>query len=105
MVMSIQKFQRAPNLTLYDTEKNKISLNEQRDRNILILFFPLAFPEDYKELCMTRNNLGIYNNAEAKNFGISVDSIYVLKRFKEELQLNFDRLNDFNREASTAYDG
>ena len=103
--MSIQKLQLAPNFILYDTGKNKISLYEQRGKNVLLLFFPLAFSGVCtKELCMMRDDLAIYNNSEAKVFGISVDSVYVLKRFKEELQLNFDLLSDFNREASLAYD-
>jgi peroxiredoxin len=103
--MSIQKFAAAPDFTLYDTEKNKVSLHDQREQNVLILFFPFAFSSTCtKELCMTRDNIALYNSAHAKVFGISVDSLYVLKKFKEELQLSFALLSDFNREASRAFD-
>jgi peroxiredoxin len=35
--------------------------------------------------------------------GISVDSPFTLAKFKEEQQLNFPLLSDFNKEASQAY--
>lgn len=41
-------------------------------------------------------------NAEV--FGISIDSLFTLKKFKEELNLNFELLSDFNKDASLAYD-
>jgi len=40
----------------------------------------------------------------AKVFGISVDSIFSLKKFQEEQHLNFPLLSDFNKTASTDYD-
>jgi peroxiredoxin len=104
-MMGIQKFASAPGFILYDTERNKVSLHDQREQNVLLLFFPLAFSGTCtKELSMTRDNLALYNSVDAKIFGISVDSLYVLKRYKEELQLNFTLLSDFNREASKAFD-
>jgi peroxiredoxin len=36
--------------------------------------------------------------------GISVDSLYTLAKFKQEQQINFTLLSDFNRDASIAYD-
>lgn len=35
--------------------------------------------------------------------GISVDSLHCLAKFKEEQQLNFTLLSDFNKEVSLAY--
>ena len=40
---------------------------------------------------------------EAKIFAISVDSLQTLARFKQDQQLNFTLLSDFNKEASRAY--
>ncbi len=56
-----------------------------------------------KELCSVRDNISQYNNSNAEVIGISVDSIYTLAKYKEEQQLNFTLLSDFNKEASTAY--
>jgi glutaredoxin-dependent peroxiredoxin len=40
----------------------------------------------------------------AQVYGISVDSLYSLNKFKTEQNLNFPLLSDFNKEASFAYD-
>lgn len=40
---------------------------------------------------------------KAKPFGISVDSLYTLQKFREEQHLNFALLSDFNKEASTLF--
>lgn len=102
--MAIQIGQAAPDFTLRDTEKNKVTLSEQKGKNVLLLFFPLAFTSTCtKELCMTRDNIAAYNNLEASVFGISVDSLFSLQRYKEDQQLNFPLLSDFNKTASTAY--
>lgn len=36
-------------------------------------------------------------------FGISVDALQTLAKFKEDQQLNFTLLSDFNKEVSRAY--
>jgi peroxiredoxin len=36
-------------------------------------------------------------------FGISVDSVFTLARYKEDQQLNFPLLSDFNKEVSAEY--
>jgi peroxiredoxin len=96
--------QQAPDFTLRDTEKNKVTLSELKGKNVLILFFPLAFTSVCtKELCMTRDNLTMYNNLNTTVLGISVDSLFSLGRFKEDQQLNFQLLSDFNKTASAAY--
>lgn len=103
--MSIEKGQKAPAFTLFDTDKNKVELSSYHGKNVLLLFFPLAFTSVCtKELCSVRDNIALYNNANAAVFGISVDSAFTLKKFKEEQALNFTLLSDFNKAASKAYD-
>lgn len=102
--MAIQLGQQAPDFTLRDTEKNKVTLSELKGKNVVLLFFPLAFTGVCtKELCSVRDNMALYNNTNAVVFGLSVDSLYSLKKFKEEQNLNFELLSDFNKEVSTAY--
>ncbi len=102
--MSIVVGQKAPDFTLFDTEKNKVTLSEQNDNNVLLLFFPLAFTSVCtKELCSIRDNIAVYNNVNAKVFGISVDTVFTLIKFKEEQHLNFPLLSDFNKEVAAAY--
>jgi len=101
----IQIGDHAPDFTLYDSDKNKVSLSEQRENNVLLLFFPLAFTSTCTaELCSVRDNISHYNNFDAKIFGISVDSIYSLARYKEDQHLNFSLLSHFNKMVSRSYD-
>lgn len=96
--------QQAPDFTLYDSDKKATSLHDLKGKNVLLLFFPQAFTGTCtKELCSTRDNIALYNQANAQVFGISVDSVFTLAKYKEEQQLNFPLLSDFNKEVSTAY--
>ena len=103
--MKIEIGQSAPDFTLYDSDKNQITLSKQKDNNIVLLFFPLAFTSVCTtELCAVRDNISWYNNVNAKVFGISVDALQTLAKFKEDQHLNFTLLSDFNKEVSRSYD-
>ena len=102
---SITVGQPAPDFTLYNSEKEKVSLSDYKGKNVLLLFFPQAFTGTCtKELCSTRDNIALYNKANAQVFGISVDSIFTLAKYKEDQQLNFPLLSDFNKNVSTEYE-
>ena len=102
--MPLQIGQSAPDFTLYDSDKNKVSLQEQIGSNVLLLFFPFAFSSTCTaELCSIRDNICRYNAVQAKVFCISVDSLYTLAKFKTSQNLNFTLLSDFNKEASHYY--
>lgn len=95
---------KAPQFRLYNTEKQLFDLSEMKGQRIVLLFFPLAFTSTCTaELCSIRDDISNYSSLDAKVFGISVDSAFSLKKFKEEQHLNFDLLSDFNKEASKAY--
>jgi peroxiredoxin len=103
--MAIQIGQSAPDFTLFDSDKNPVQLSAQQGNNVLLLFFPQSFTGVCtKELCSIRDNIALYNDAHAKVFGISVDSVFTLGKFKEEQQLNFPLLSDFNKKVSELYD-
>lgn len=102
--MKIEIGQPAPDFTLYDSEKSKVTLSESKGKNVVLLFFPLAFTSTCTaELCSVRDNISFYNNVNAKVFGISVDALHTLARFKQDQQLNFTLLSDFNKDVSSAY--
>jgi peroxiredoxin len=101
---SIRIGQPAPEFTLFDSDKQKVSLSDYRGQNVLLLFFPQAFTGTCtKELCSTRDNIALYNQANARVFGISVDSVFTLAKYKEDQSLNFPLLSDFNKATSTDY--
>ena len=103
--MSLAIGSEAPDFTLYDSDKNKVSLSDFKgNKNILLLFFPMAFTGVCTdELCAVRDDIARYDNANAQVVGISVDSVFTLEKFKQEQNYNFPLLSDFNKEASKAY--
>ena len=103
--MAIAIGQTAPDFSLFDSEKNKVTLSELKGKNVVLLFFPLAFTGVCtKELCSVRDNIAAYNDTNAQVLGISVESLFVLDKFKQEQTLNFPLLSDFNKEAAKAFD-
>ena len=103
--MKIEIGQSAPDFTLFDSEKKQVTLSGLKGHNILLLFFPLAFTSTCtKELCSVRDNIAWYNSADAKVFGISVDALHTLAKYKEDQHLNFTLLSDFNKDVSRLYE-
>lgn len=103
--MAIQVGDQAPDFKLYNTEKNLVSLHDFNGKNVLLLFFPLAYTGVCtNELCSVRDSLSNYNDLNAEVIAISVDSLFVLGKFKEDNNLNFTLLSDFNKEVATLYD-
>jgi peroxiredoxin len=103
--MKISVGQLAPEFSLYNSEKMLVNLADQHGKNVVLLFFPQAFTSVCTaELCTVRDNIALYNNTNAEVFGISVDSVFTLAKYKEEQKLNFSLLSDFNKMVSTAYD-
>lgn len=73
-------------------------------RPVVLLFFPLAFSSVCTdELCAVRDDWSAWTAIDADVFGISIDSPFVTRRFREELGLPFPLLSDFNREVGAAY--
>ena len=102
--MKIEIGQEAPDFTLYDSTKNKVTLSDLEGHNVLLLFFPLAFTSTCTaELCSIRDNISFYNKVNANVFGISVDSLHTLAKYKADQNLNFSLLSDFNKEVSSLY--
>ena len=97
--------QKAPDFTLFNSENTQVSLADYQGKNLIVLFFPMAFTSVCTaELCEMRDNMATYANLNADVVGISVDSPFTLAKFKEEQHLPFNLLSDFNKETSTAYD-
>lgn len=82
-----------------------MSLSEYTGKNVVLLFFPMAFTSVCTaELCEMRDNLHTYTDLNAEILAISVDSPFTLAKFKAEQDLPFLLLSDFNKEVSEAYD-
>lgn len=102
--MQINKGDKAPTFKLVSSERKEVSLDDYKGKNVVLLFFPMAFTSVCTaELCSMRDNLAAYNQLNAEVVGISVDSPFTLSKFKQDQNLNFPLLSDFNKEASPAY--
>lgn len=103
--MSLRIGDKAPDFALYSSDKELIHLHDYIGKNVVLLFFPLAFTSTCtKELCATRDEITVYNDLDTQVLGISIDSPQSLNRYKAEYMLNFRLLSDFNKETIRAYD-
>lgn len=94
----------APNINLYNTERQKIDLNTFSGKKMVLFFFPAAWTGTCtNEMCSVRDDFSFYTSLDTVVIGISVDSPFALKRFKEDHQLSFELLSDFNKEVIRAY--
>ncbi len=95
---------KAPDFTLYDTEKKPRSLKEFLGKKTVLAFYPGAFTGVCtKEMCTFRDSLSRFNALNAQVVGISVDSPFANKAFATQNNLQFPLLSDFNRTALKAY--
>ena len=103
--MALRRGDAAPEVTLPSSELTRVALAEQwKDGPLVLLFFPLAFTSTCTaELCAVRDDIGAYGELNARVAAVSVDSPYVLERYKKEIGADYLFLSDFNREASTAF--
>ncbi|MEM6698877.1 MAG: peroxiredoxin [Bacteroidota bacterium] len=103
--MKITVGDQAPDFTLTSEAKEEVSLSDYKGKNVVVLFFPLAFTGVCTtELCTMRDDFSEYENLNAQILAISVDSPFTLEQFKNTQNYNFPLLSDFNKEVSTAYD-
>jgi peroxiredoxin len=79
-VMNLKIGDKAPDFTLFDTDKAETTLSSYLGQNVVILFFPQAFTGVCtSELCSIRDNMDIYSSLNAQVLAISVDSVFTPK--------------------------
>lgn len=103
--MPLQTGDKAPDFTLRASDKSQVQLKDYRGKNVVLLFFPLAFTGVCtKELCLMRDSIADYEKLDAQILAVSVDSLYALNKWKLEERFNFPMLSDFNRTVSKKYE-
>jgi peroxiredoxin len=104
--MALKVGDKAPEFTLFDTEKKQRSLKEFLGKKTLLAFFPGAFTGVCtKEACAIRDSLSALNGKNAQVVGISVDSPFANRGFAERNNLGFPLLSDYTHAVSTQYCG
>jgi len=103
--MSLRVGAAAPDFTLPNEDNQPVTLSALKGTPVVLAFYPAAFSSVCtKELCTFRDSMAALNKANAKVFGISVDTFFTQKAFKKDQGLTFSLLSDFNKEVIQKYD-
>jgi peroxiredoxin len=96
----------APDFSLPDQDGDEVTLGDFAGRKLVLAFYPLDFsPTCTDQLSLYQEVLGEIEAKGAALVGISVDSKYSHRAFRERLGLTIPLLADFNPkgEVSRAY--
>ncbi len=107
--MALKIGDKAPDFTLPSftpsADVTNISLNSYKGKNVVILFFPMAFTGVCTtEMCTMSDNFNVYQGMNAEILGISTDGTFVQKAFAEKNGIKIPLLSDFNKEVIRLYD-
>ncbi len=103
--MALQVGTKAPDFKLISTDKKEVSLSDFKGKNLVIHFFPAAFTGVCTaQMCSSRDDLSLYNDLNAAIIAVSVDMPFSLGVFKQQNNINFDLLSDFNKTMIKDYD-
>jgi peroxiredoxin len=96
----------APDFALPDQDGNIVKLEDLRDRTSVLVFYPM----DWSPVCTDQLNVyqEVLAELEAEGtrlYGVSIDSAFSHKAFRQQLGLSFPLLADFHPkgEVSRAY--
>ena len=103
--MPITVGQQAPDFELENQDKQKIKLSSLRGKKVVLAFYPL----DFSPVCSTEHacfmtDLPQFHAADAVILGISIDSTWCHKAFREHAKIQYDLLSDMKREVVQKYD-
>ncbi len=103
--MAIQVGDPLPDVTVYNTSAEALSLAQLvQGKPLVLLFFPAAHTRVCeKELCTFRDGLAEYNQLGVEVYGLSVDTPWTLGAYAKALGLAFSLLSDYNKEATRAF--
>lgn len=102
--MAVTVGNKAPDFTLFDTDKKARSLSEFLGKKTVLAFFPGAFTGVCtKEMCALRDSLTRFNELQAQVVGISVDGPFANKAFTSQNNLQFPVLSDFTKSVIQSY--
>ncbi len=101
----LQPGTQAPDFTLPAAiGSDPITLSDHQGSPVVLMFVPLAFSSTCtEELCHVGEHWGEWGSLDATVYGISIDSPFANQRWRREMNLPFQLLSDFNREASAAF--
>jgi mycoredoxin-dependent peroxiredoxin len=86
----------APDFELANQFGEPVRLSSFRGQNVVLVFYPFAFSGICTgELCEIRDNLAMFEDANATVLAVSVDSKFSLRAYAAQEGYSFDLLADF----------
>jgi peroxiredoxin len=94
---------RAPDFTLRDQDGKEVSLADFPDRTVVLVFYPADFsPTCTDQLSVYQEVLPELEEQGATLLGVSVDSAFCHKAFREHLGIDIPLLADFHPKGEVA---
>ncbi|NUB91079.1 redoxin domain-containing protein [Haloterrigena sp. SYSU A558-1] len=87
-----------------DIEEFTLSDRLEDEAPIVLAFFPGAFTGVCTtEMCTFQDRLAAFNDLDANVYGVSRDSPFTLNEFREQNDLEFGLISDYNKEIIDDY--
>jgi peroxiredoxin (alkyl hydroperoxide reductase subunit C) len=92
----------APAFTLTREDGSSFSEQDLRGQTTILVFYPFAFsPVCTDQLRLYEGSLGAFAERGAKLHGVSCDSSWAQKAFREKLGVSSEQLSDFEPKGAT----
>lgn len=99
----IERGAEAPPFRLPDQEGNKVSLEDLAGRRVLLVFYPADFsPACTDQLSLYEPHLQALAERGVSVYGVSVDSSWCHRAFREHLGITMPLLSDFHPKGEVA---
>ncbi len=100
----VQVGQQAPDFTLKNQDNVDVTLSALRGTPVVLIFYPFDFSGlCTNELCAIRDDLSSFRDADATVLGISRDSRFTHKAYREAQGYQHDLLADLKGDVATQY--
>ena len=101
----VEEGKKAPAIKLKNQDGKTVSLNDFKDQNIVLYFYPKDDTSGCTlEACNFRDEFPKFGKLDAVILGVSPDSVESHKKFADKFNLPFDLLSDDNKEVVNKYD-
>jgi peroxiredoxin len=95
--------QDAPDFTLRDQDGKKVTLSDLRGQTVVLVFYPLDWsPGCTDQLSLYQDSMSDFKKQGATLYGVSVDSAFSHKAFRDHLGIEFPLLADFEPKGEVA---
>ena len=95
--------QDAPDFTLRDQDGKKVTLSDLRGQTVVLVFYPLDWsPVCTDQLSLYQDSMSDFKKQGATLYGVSVDSAFSHKAFRDHLGIEFPLLADFEPKGEVA---